>query len=88
MFWDGLAWHPVNVSETERWVVVKEVFCADGNSDAAVRAFRNDHPEYMAEPDRLRIDTLCHRDSGASTVRFSWNDNPTERPPRKKPRRP
>ena len=71
-----------------RWVVVEETVCSDGDNDAAIRAFKAAHPEYPTDSDRLQIEIMCDRASGQSTVRFSWDTDPPDRPPRRKPRHP
>ena len=71
---------------TDDWQVVEEVFCADGNNDRAIRDFEKRRPDLTGQPKRLRTEILCDRDSGASTVRFLWNNTAPEPKVRRKPR--
>ena len=69
----------------DEWVLVEEVLCEDGDNDRAIRDFGARHPEMTAQPNRLRTEILCHRDSGDSTVRFLWH---TLEPPARVGRKP
>jgi hypothetical protein len=76
------------LEQSNGWQLVEEVFCADGNNDRAIRDFESRRRDLAAHPKRLRIDILCHRDTGASTVRFLWNPVEPEQLSRRKPRSP
>lgn len=54
------------------WVLIEEIACPDGNNPRAIREFKARHPEYAAEPKRLRIDITCVRGTNQSVVRFHW----------------
>jgi hypothetical protein len=66
--------------------LVEETWCEGGNNDAVIRSFRERRRDLTAQPDRIRIEVLCHRHGKGSTVRILWNESPPPKPARRKAR--